>query len=147
MSEHTLREKLAEKADECRCGHRFADHSAVRNAYCMMGGCPCTQFTKVKNKLEATLLWAKRALELGYGAGSVPWIDEALAATPAPVMPWCPHCEAPTEESCVCPRGPAPSGATRRFTVEGFCGGEYAGVYDREHRMDLSEYTEKNGLS
>jgi hypothetical protein len=35
----------------------------------------------------------------------------------------------------------------RRFTVEGFCGGEYAGVYDRECLLDVSEYTEKKGLT
>lgn len=34
-----------------------------------------------------------------------------------------------------------------RFIIEGFCGGDYAGIYDRKHGMDVSQYTERKGFT
>ena len=43
MTEEAMKNEAPQRGT-CECGHLFGDHSVVRNAYCMTGGCGCTQF-------------------------------------------------------------------------------------------------------
>ena len=50
-------------------------------------------------------------------------------------------------ECPMCGHGHPGENDNQRFTVIGFCGGDYAGIYDRGQKLDVSRYTERNNLS
>lgn len=117
--------------------------------------------TEREERLKEALVMARGALSAKAGVwigkhNLMEQIDAALAAEPrqetapasadggAPLRPSTP----PPFKHQAGEHGAAHGTSVEgpRFIVEGFCGGDYAGVYDRK-QVDVSEYTEHNGFT